>query len=271
MINAVECGINNIKNMIPNFILDLAFENEEDLDIEYSIHKNVIENMVLLNCNMVGGKTIQIDLKKEWYEPVKDEAMCTVYRIPSEFRDNKKIIEVHRVQYTPRNRPAYFAYSGAVQSAAMFRHDPRVHLSAVEKAQQVMLSSKSGIGGSMATPHPEVLHGDLIKLHPSPRIHIPWVLTCRIEYDNEMTNLNSEAVEKFAKLCVTATKIYCYNNLIEKVDIGFIKHGVEIPAVKEQINKWEGLESVYDEQVTAFSKAASLDMQRLGHLIQYMV
>jgi len=267
MNNAVDASLNRIINTLPKFVLKIAFDNE--LGIANAIHQKVIEEIVLIDCNMCGGTTIQIDLKKAWNEMVKDEAPFTVYRIPPEARDNREIVEVHRLQYTPRNRPAYFSYTGAVQSTILYQHDPRVHLSALDKAQQTMLTSKSGIGGSPTTPHVQLLHGEMIRLHPSPRAHIDWTLTCRVAYDPEMMNLNSEAIDRFAEICTTATKIYCYNNLIENLDIGFIKHGAEISAVKNQIEKWDGLGDIYRDQVTAFSKAASLDIMRIANIIQY--
>lgn len=270
MNNAIDIALTRIINFIPNEILLTALNGKTEYGLENAIREEVISNMVMKDCNIGGGKTVQIQLDALWHEPIMNE-MFSCYRIPSTARENRDIIEVHRIQYNPRNRPSYFAASGLTQAAALTPSDPMIHMTAFDKAQQLMLTSKTNIGGAPNTPHVEVLQGNIVRLYPSPQTHIDWLLTCRLAYDRDMTNLNSESIERFAELSLLATKIFCYRTLILKMDLGYVKFGAEIGVFKDIVSQWGNLEDQYGLLRDKFSKANSLDMTRIAALIQYAI
>ncbi len=274
MHNAIDIGIRRIEQFIPNSILQSALANSEyvNFGLRNAIQDDIITDVVMSDCNLGGGKTLHIPLLLEYHEPLSDE-LYGVYRIPIEVTGGREIVEVHRLLHNPRNHKSFYSHSGGLNPFTMgMNSDPYcMYKQAVPMAMHDMVASKTGIGDHIDTPSVELLQGGLIRLHPGPRTHIDWLLTCRVAYDSNMTNLNSEGIDKFADVCLVAAKIFCYNKLIIKLDIGAIQLGSEIGSIKDIISDWSDLGEEYREKVNYFHKANSLDLQRIGSLIQYMV
>lgn len=274
MHNAIDVGIRRILQFIPESILQTALANSEFIGygIRNAIQDDIIADKVFFDCNLGGGKTVNIPLLIEYHEALTDE-LYTTYRIPLSVTGGREIIEVHRVLHNPRNHRSFYSRPGGLNPASTgAKTEPYcMYKQSVPRAMNDMVASKTGLGDHVPTPHVELLQGGIIRLLPGPRTHIDWLLTCRVAYDKSMTNLNSEGVNKFADVCVLAAKIFCYNKLIIKLDIGAIQLGSEIGAIKDIISDWSDLGEEYREKINFFHKANSLDLQRIGGLIPFMV
>jgi hypothetical protein len=270
MNNPVDIAITNILQFIPRQVLEVALSKHMELGLEHAITEKILVEKVIKNCNIGGGKTVMIPLLENYAVDLTDE-IYAIYRIPQAARDNRNIIEVHRVQYDPKYRQTYFAHQSGAILNTIWANNPFNHASSIHNAQGAMLTSKTGVGGSARTPHVELLQGDMIRLSPSPRTHIPWFLTCRLAYDNSMLNLNSEAILAFSELSVLSAKIHCYNNIIVNLDIGHIDAGWEISSIKDIVSKWSDLEEQYSEKLHHFFALAAFDIQRLGPIVAMML
>lgn len=269
MSNAIPIALTRIKHMVPPEILRIAFQPKQEhvwnnISIEQQIVKDVINSRVRVDCNLLGGKTIQVSLTGSMLEPVVNTnsqvnsgtGSFSLYRVPPEQRDYCDISEVHRVMYPLPNAGGH--------------PNPTVQGGTICAYENELINSKTG-GGIPATPTPELISGDLIRLHPGGHTQIDWVLVCRVAYDEAFNGLNGSSIDAFAELCVLAVKMYVYNNLIIQLDRGFVEYGMDITSVRQIIEQWSDLNDTYIERVNKFCAGNLMDLQRIGPLIKYMI
>lgn len=268
MNNAIDISLRHIHSVIPTPILKEALGDKIEYDLDVAIKEYIIDHVVITDCNIGGGKVVPIKLQSEWAEPLSDEAY-SVYRIPSDVRGGRDIIEVQRVQHDPKVAARYYGHVGFGELERSQNANLSAHMSSFPVAQQSMLESKTGIGGVYNTPKVELLQGDLIRLNPDPRMYIAWILTCRLAYDTDMTNLNAESINDFADACVLAAKRYCYVNLSLKLDAGKIMFGGEIASFKTHLDEWRDLTEQYEDKIKKFMKSNSLDINRVAVMARY--
>lgn len=269
MSNAIPIALTRVKHMIPPQILQLAFRPKQqhmwnNISVEQSITKDVINSRVRTDCNLLGGKTIQVALTGDMLEQTQmttshvysGTGIYSIYRIPPDKRDYCDITEVHRIKY-----PNPMGGGGVVSSNQG---------GTICDVVREVVDSRLG-GGLDATPVPELLAGDLIRLHPGGNANIVWVLVCRVAYDESFNSLNSSSIDAFAELCVLATKMYIYNQLIIDLDRGYVEYGMDIASVRQIIEPWSDLNETYREKVDDFCNGNMMDIQRIGPLLKYMV
>lgn len=270
MHNTMRMVLSNIHSSIPDDILSLAFNPENNvMSIDEIIHKKIIVDKVMMDCNLVGGKRKEIVLTYDMVEPAKfteQEATLmmsgaySLYRIPPEVRDYKPIISVVKVSY-----PKYIN----VGPQSYLR--PAGGANAMKLANAVIESHT--FKSALITPTAEVVPGagDLIQLRPAQWTQVNWLLICNLEYDERFNNLNPQAVRSFMKLTLCATKMFIYNKLITVFDQARIIHGSEHGVMKDIVYKYEGEEEKYDELLDEFTGGAILDLQRQQELIYSML
>lgn len=269
MSNAIQVALMRIKHNIPPQILQIAFKAKQqymwnNLSTDQEIISKVINSRVRTDCNLLGGKTIQVSLTSDMLEDVPRTASqvnsgtgpYSLYRIPPDRRDNCDITEVHRVMHPLPNAGGPSVMSSRGGTICDFRHELEL--------------SHTG-GGIAPTPTAERLTGDLIRLHPGYYTYIDWLLVCRVAYDKNMNSLNMSSIDSFADLCTLATKMYIYNNLIIQLDRGYVEFGMDIVAVRQVIEPWSDLNDTYTEKVDDFCNGNMMDLQRIGPLIKYML
>ena len=271
MINPVEKAMNDIRAHIPQEVLQLAFGQPDQqqafgqISLQDTIVKTIIQDRVKTDCDLMGGKSVQITLDFDWWEPTNHNLSAWnsgagrfgVYRIPPEARGHSDITEVFHCQF-----PMPFG-----QSMATGFDTGGGDLCTVNKN---LLNSHTG-HGQAAAPVPELLQGNMVRLHPGGMTHLNWVLACRVAYDENFTNMNGSAISSFAELCMIATKMYCYNKLIVPVDRGFIQGGAELTSIRNLIEQWSDLGQEYREKLDIYFGANMLDVVRVGTLLKYMI
>lgn len=271
MHDAIFMSMTRIRSEIPYEILDLAFGSKARenhfvaASIESNINNEVIQRIVRPDCNLNGGKSQQITLRSEWREQTRDNSYAInagvgiigLYRIPPEARSNSIITEVFHVQHPmPYGHPGLTGLAG--DGATICGNNKEMYNSHTES-------------GIRPTPNAEVLNGDIIRLHPGYMSHIDWVLSCRVAYDENLTNLNSSAVDIFSQLAVLATKRAIYQKLIISIDRAYIEGGAEIAVIKDIISQWSDLTPEYTELLKRFYGTNAMDIQRIGILARYML
>ena len=265
MINGMDTALRHIHDNIPERILQLIFTG--GLSLDEKIKEDVIYKTVLPDCNLKGGKVIPIELHSSWAKNVPNEPF-SLFEIPIEAREGRNIIEVHSVsENLSRGSMGGSDYAGACPSSSVnsFRQS-----GAMIYATNAMLASKTLFNTGSRAPIVE-LQGNMVKLHPAPGRYIPWLLSCRVCYDTEMTNLNSAAIEKFADVCEAAVKRYCYNVLILGMDVGTIEFGADLPALKDIVTRWGDMKQEYNEACSAFAFGTKLDIRRFAPIARSMM
>lgn len=267
MINAIDIALRHIHAEIPPAILKTTFVNMSSVDQE--IKHAVIYKYVIPDCNLKGGKVTDIELKADWAVSVGN-SNYGLFKIPPEAREYKNIIEVHEVTVKHYNLATGLPtamFSPPIQHPL----GPLDHAPAMIYATNNMLNSKTGFANIPQRPIAESLEGNMVQLHPTPVTFTPWVLVCRIAYDNEMTNLNTGAISAFADLCVKAVKRYCYTQLIVGIDSGQILFGSELPSIRNILSGWENIQTEYRESIDSFIQGTFTDMRRFEGVIRGML
>ena len=269
MNNAIKIALGRVKKQIPHAVLDIVFVQKQSaprpITLDQSIINTIVMKIVQPDCNLVGGRPTQIALKQSWHETALQDTSYinagigpySIYRVPAEARKDAPITEVTHVQYPmPYGNGESYGRSQAGGTIC--------------DASTALLNSHTG-GGLSPTPTAELLQGDLVRLHPGGYAHIDWVLNCKVGYDENMTNLNTSAIQSFARLVVTATKQYIYNSLIIDLDRGFIEGGAEVTSIKNIVEPWVDLEEGYQEELKTYFGANMLDVTTAAILLKHML
>lgn len=278
MISGMDTALRHIKDNIPHQIIKLIFSG--GLSLDERLKEDVIYRTVIPDCNLKGGKVLQIPLEMAWDKSPPGQAF-SLFEIPEVAREGRNIIEVHSIELKDRASDGgyggYVGYGGSAGGSSPSTcgasgcqgHGNFANSDSMIYATNSMIQSKV-LNMSQGNPIPEIM-GNMVKLHPSPGSFVPWVLTCRVCYDQEMTNLNSAAIEKFADIAVVATKRYCYNKMIMGLDAGAIEFGTELPVLKDIISQWGDLKDMYNEACSSFATATKLDIRRFEALARSMM
>lgn len=271
MIKAIDMALRHIEIEMSPRILNMVFVNKGNYHSVHEGIKNlVIYHHVIPDCNLKSGKVVTIELLKEWEVHVPNEAFA-LFEIPASAREGREIVEVHSIKQKLWNDTVNSVDTGG---APMYGNDDIFqgvpdHMIGMVASAGAMLRSKTSIG-TPNLPIPELM-GNMVKLHPSPRAWVSWLLDCRIAYDREMTNLNSSAILKFADICELAVKRYCYKTLVTELDAGAIVYGSDLAAIRDLVSRWGDMKTEYYEACVAFSKATKLDIRRLESLARWAI
>ena len=263
--NPIEDALRQIHSNIPSEILDLAFRPRiQRRSIDDCIQTEVIHR-VRLDCSITGGMETVIVLKPEYVEasslPNPYTAFNTntsvIYRIPPAERQNRAISDCISVSYpVGYGSGSLFTTSGAGATVGQLACDA--------------LSSHT-YAGALPTPTPIILSGDLVKLVPPTNLYVanlPWLLRCKLSYDDEFTNLNRRAVRPLANLILSACKSYIYTKLIVQIDRGFLEYGHEVGTIKDIVSSYQNEEEKYQELLNSFmGSATALDPVSLRNRI----
>ena len=270
MNNAIDLALTTITNEIPPDVLAYAFSTREEEEKTWSVQQmvldKVIQDRVLKDMNVHGGKLKHIVLLPKYREKlrmdVQDAYMHTgpfsLYRIPPEEREGLPLVEVHGLTY----RGNYAGYVPNMNGWA-----GGVNLNTLGQA---VLDSHT-FASSPPKPNVELLSGDLVKLWPAQHSIIVWVMSCRIAYDKDFTNLNTSALETFEELCLEATKAYIYNQTIIALDRGYVESGYEIGEMKRTIDTYADSRQRYRELREQMVGAMGLDMPKMFELLPFLI
>lgn len=260
MANAMEAALKEIYFSVPREILDLAFIPQyRRITLDKCIQDDVIISKVIYDCNTVAGKQTNIVLQPEWVIPAQlpsPYAMFSgntyaIYRIPAEARENRPIVDVISVNYPGPN------YNGLQAPTSLYSYGASGMGNTVGGLACSVMDSFAMNGA--AAPTPIRLSGHEVKLTPVTLMfdqNIAWILTCKLAYDDEMTNLTNNAIRAFVDLAVTAVKAYIYNKLIVQMDSAYLSGGRELGAVKDVVSSYSDAMSTYQEKLNRFHGGA---------------
>lgn len=270
MSKALDLALTHVQLAIPREVLGLAFMRREPYEATYPMEQMILERVirgiVRKEANIYGGKMKKIVLLPKYREDMKydvaDAHMYTgpfsIYRIPPEEREGQAIVDVHGVTYKGN-------YAGYVPHANGWAGGANISTIGASVIDSHTFAS--------APPRPNVtlLSGDLVRLNPSQHSTIIWVLSCRIGYDENFTNLNPQSIQSFVELCVAATKMYIYRELVVPLEKGYIESGYEISSIKTEVDRYSDAYDRYKECLEQFIGGLNLDNERLTELLPYLL
>jgi len=270
MINALNIALMRIHTEVPAEILDLMFKSREAFESNYTIDQMLIDRVIRYrvrnNMNIFGGKIKEIFLRPEYEEKLtldRDDGLFhagifSLYRIPPDHREGFDIIHVTQIRYA-----AQYQSPNILTQMSSYGNN----ISGMGHA----ISDSHTFASSPPRPNVECFHGNIIRLTPSQRNDLMWVVHVRLEYDQDFTNLNTSAIDTFADLCVATTKLIAYNKLIVPIDKAFVQSGMEIGAIKMIVDKWSDMDQKCKELEDNLAGAVMLDPKVFLTLAEYML
>lgn len=273
--NPLQYVFTEIQAEIPPAILQLCFTMAERkqpgfdpsrLSLYELIMSKVIRPRVLLGCNLVAGKQKEILLQYGYWEQgvwgVAESMMgigqFAIYRIPPEEREGMSIASVISITYPSMQYSNLTGVPGYGMGTT------------VGMAANAVLASHT-FSNTPMMPLPEILAGDLVRLNPPQHSHFEYVMKCLLCYDDQFTNMNSDAIPPFAELVLEAVKAYIYTNTIVELDQGHVQFGMEIGTIKTIIDGYAESNKRYKELLDDFSGSALFDTKRKIDLFRYML
>lgn len=269
MHNTMRMVLSNIHNSIPEEILNIAFNPTNNaVSVDQTIITKVIKNRVLMECNLMAGVTKHILLTYAMIEPMHRTSQenrtfvgnFSVYRVPEYDRDFRPIVSVSAVNYPNYTDGLPYVYSRPGLGANAY------------KLGRAVLESHTMTSG-LVVPTGKVLPGggDLIQLTPAQHTNVDWLVTCRLAYDENFTDLNHSAVFALMDLTLSATKAYIYNRMAIVIDQARIIHGAEQGVIRDIISKYDSEEEKYKELLSEFSGGTLLSPERQQAMIRHMM
>lgn len=267
--NAITYAINNVRHMIPESVLQLAFSpqaitgfgsrwrgNQDAISIDASIRDKVVEGRVNIDCNLVGGTMVAVDLS---HQPFDQFDMATrVFRIPYEATGGRRIVSVRTLNYlTYHGMPTHnYGQSNQLLSAA------RDMYQAIASMPIVSTANCQIIGDNTVLVRDDVTH-----------LSDQLGMTCMVENDQGMANLNPGIYPVYSKLVELATKAYIYVNTNVAMDQGVLNGGVPLGRIRETIDSYADANEMYQEYYAQNWAKASFtnDRPRMNTFIASMI
>lgn len=241
--NPILYALNHLRHSIPQDILHLAFSprsavnptvrwgnNNDFSSLDHQIRDKVIEGRVNLDCDLVGGTQVAIDLRGVSYEQY--DMRSRVFRIPYERSGGRRIVSVQTLNYLNYNgMPSYHHGTGdQLLQASMDMYY------AVASMPIVSTANCQLIGDNV------VLVQDNVQ-----QFSDQLAMTCLVENDSEMSNLNPGAYMHYAKLVELATKAYIYIQLSIRIDEGVLHAGMNLGRIREFVDGYSDANEMYQE------------------------
>lgn len=269
MRNAIGLITKYIYQHIPNEVLVEAFSpHRENRSLDAIIKEQVIIDYVMAQANLVAGRTKKIELRVDWVKDTDDTDVShfmmskfAVYQIPPEARENRPITLVIDLSY-----PAYLAYGTSLDQDGSV-----ANLNVANRADE-MLSSFTQSPNNL-TPQPVLLDGanGIVRLDPPMSIHTDWVLSCALEFDQNLTGVSQNLIPLLQKMTLYATQAICYNKLWIRLNQGQLVGGQQLEAMRNIVEEYREAQEKFDEALLKFRGGSMFARDTLNNYISLMV
>jgi hypothetical protein len=231
----ITYALNHVRKVIPPQILEKAFlstwkyNNLVPVSVDRRIREEVIDQRVMIDCNLLGGTEIWVRLNGLTRE--NPDAWTWIYRIPKVLTQGRSIVAALSVSFG----------EGAVVGATNLLP---VRGNSLLDAGAGLLNSSNPIP-MIATAKVHLIGDNVVLISDNMALPTNIFLRCWVENDTEMTNLNPRSFRAFAKLVEYAVKSYIYNELVVTMDIGELYAGNQLGRFKEIVDSYEEAEEMY--------------------------
>ncbi len=276
----IPYAIHNLKERVPSEILNIAFR-PDNTNIQYTIpeldsliNRKIIQESVLVDCAISGGKTKRIQVLGSWHEPSCEPAAnlgtvgtYSIYRIPTDAREHVDIQSISRVAYMNHGSSSI----GHIANSSSSLNSIQVNngVTQVSLANEVLQSHTASNVGS--APIAELLPGNIIRLNPASMTHVNFELTVKLAYDPDMTGADNSMIRPFARLVELKTKAYIYNKLIITLDEAYIQGGSQLGSIKDTVDQYSDAHEQYEEALLEWRGSNMLDTRSKLELFKYML
>ena len=247
MTDAVSYAMNRLRRVFPieilikTFISTIQHRTKLPISLDHRIREEIIEKVIRVDLNLMGGTEVRVPLGPLPREIVNMHN--TIYRIPKDMTNGRSITQVVHIAYG-ENHGINYGGTHTVRNSQLM--DAAAKMMNSNRAIPVLQTSTATIIGEntiLVTDH-------------SPTIG-NMVLRCKVDYDDNFTQLIARSVLHFAKLVELATKSFIYTTLVINMDRAFIESGGELGRFATLVEGFESSQDEYDEYLmTTWSKVS---------------
>jgi hypothetical protein len=230
----MEYGIDRIRREIPEMILNLAFSptrwgyQTERLTVDARIRSEVLENVVVKDCNIVGGEVVEIPLNQCHWEYLSEGVRIT---IPNTVRYGRDIISVLSVETVNRTLEPY--------------------------GSQFSPGSTGIVEVYLVAPN--------VIFTPINPVNYNCHLRCTLANDPRLNNFNPKALEDLGALAVLACKGVIYNKLSININIDAFTGGNVDGRYREVVDSYSDAWEMYREMLKMKIKKIAIMQDRHMH------
>lgn len=240
--NIIQYALNNVRYEISQNLLSMAYSQQlphthqnvwnpsTTVDsVDSIIRRDVIEKRVNVDCNLVGGKEEEIDLRRAHEARISPTEVH--YRIPFDVTDGKLIIAAKSISYA-QDRIANYV-EGTSNPIALAGID--------------MYNAMMPIP-DYTTTDVEIIGDNVIACRD--RYYRPYStawLVCTIENDEMLQNMPRGAFRGYSKLVVLATKADIYIRLRHSFDQGAVAFGRQLGELKNELDDFRDANERYND------------------------
>lgn len=235
----ISKAIAEAKYRIPREILKLAYMEQQwgaaPVNLDEMIRRKTIHARVLVDVDIVGGETILVDLKG--LNPQMVDQYNYIFDIPPERLNYRTILTALSVNYMaynsvtnnymPGTSSSTPNYINDVSSAAHRAMDSRANIPIVSNAQCTV------VGHNTVMIRNHMVTAAVVQLR------------CIVTNDERLNNLSIRNAPAFSKLCELAIKSFIYNELLVKLDKGYLERGQELGVIKTYVDGLADAEDMY--------------------------
>jgi hypothetical protein len=256
---------------IPSDILQITFNPDRNpsISIHNLIYQKIIINKVLHDLNLAGGRTKNVILKREWRiqsvlnrnDRQYNNSSFVLYEIPNEYLENGIITNVIAI-----NIPSLYNTLGGEYINRSYNT-----MNTYGSATSAVLDSNLNRGGGFRPKGiPEA--PNIIRIEPGFRSHMDLEVVLKISIDPNLNTLPENLIRPFIELSTLALQAYIYNELIVKIERGYIEGGYEIGVIKELVERYSDKYIEYKEKLSSLpGKSAYSDPRSRQRMYYYMI
>lgn len=226
------------------------------LSIDAIIRKDVFEDYVLMDLNLIGGNEHIVPLANLRPEIQTDTQYSLIYRIPKDLTNGRSIVGCIEVTY---GMPGVGQQYGAAFTMG-------------RNSNPMLAAASAMVRSHLPTPVPgtiqvQLIGDNVVLVNDS---HMPMAggygfLRCRLEYDEAVSSLRPQYYLDFSELAIMATKAIIYNRLNVLIDKSTLVGGYELGAFRDIVSSYSDAHQNYREEMVRMHKLLRMNDKATVH------
>lgn len=237
--NIIQKALSDLHYTIPPEVLEMAFMDRQAIQLglavslEHRIREKVIDARVIPDCNLRGGKQLEVPL--DGLRTQTHQNGMVVYHIPKDRTDGCAITSVLSLTYGGHG--AFNALSGR----GYFNHRSDLMSAAAG------LVSSSEESPNLSTTAVQLIGENIVLVKSPTPLPGNAYLRCNVEHDAALSNIAPASWPVFSNLVVYAVKAYIYIHKRVMMDQGYLHGGMNLGALSDFVDEYADANELYQE------------------------
>lgn len=253
--SALKKALTDLRFRVPPQILNAIFLNQNQdwtrapVSLDEAIMSKVIRPRVMMDCDIVGGTDVLIDISNLPSERM--DVTSWVMRVPKTLTQNRSIISVQGITTVrPDNRA--------------FMTTPMANTGAMMMAGNALLQTNM-IPPAIFNHRLDLIGENVILISETSYLQPNMYLHCMLGSDEQLSHIKMRYWIKFSRLVELAVKSFIYNEYIVEMDMFELRGGQAMGRFKEIIDSWNDSEQEYQLFLAEKWKKSSMQNDERAH------